>query len=121
MWVTTICRSNSRGIPSKTFFNHILPTLLMGFTMTVIYLAGFHQPEPHHVPVGIVAQTPEATQAADHIQTALDDRVDIQVYPSETLAETLSNDSISPELISQARRRASYSPPPHTQKLSMAS
>lgn len=59
----------------------------MGLFMTVTYLAGFHQPEPHHVPVAVVDQTPEATQAADQIQTALGDRVDVKVYPSETLAE----------------------------------
>lgn len=59
----------------------------MGLFMTVAYLAGFHEPEPHHVPVAVVAQNEQATQAADQIQTALGDRIDVKVYPSQTLAE----------------------------------
>ena len=77
----------SRPIPFLTFLNHIVPTVLMGLIMTVCYLAGFHQPEPHKVPVAVVGSSASATQLAHTLDGRLGDHVDIQVMPSRDVAE----------------------------------
>lgn len=69
------------------FVNHLIPTVLMGFVMTVAYLVGFHQPEPHHVPVGVVGQGPAFAATADKVQNAFGDMADVRTYPTQTLAE----------------------------------
>ncbi|WP_426718228.1 hypothetical protein [Corynebacterium auriscanis] len=76
-----------RELPMRRFVNHLLPTVFMGFVMTVAYLAGFHQPQPHHVPVGIVGQGPESAQVAEKLQGAFGDKADVRTYPTEGLAE----------------------------------
>lgn len=70
----------------RRFVNHLLPTMFMGFVMTVAYLAGFHQPEPHHVPVGVVGQGPEIAATAEKLQSAFGEKADVRTYPTENLA-----------------------------------
>ena len=59
----------------------------MGLIMTVVYLAGFHQPEPHHVPVAVVGQGPQAAAVAEKVQSGLGDMVDVKLVATKKLAE----------------------------------
>lgn len=66
----------------------MVPTFLMGLLMAVAYLAGFHKPEPHHVPLAVVGPEAQAQAIARHFQTALGDRVSMSVLPTPEAART---------------------------------
>lgn len=59
----------------------------MGLIMTVTYLAGFHQPQPHHMPVAVVGEGTQVTAFAEKIQRGLGDMADVQLMASPALAE----------------------------------
>ncbi|YAL82128.1 hypothetical protein ACMYYO_09275 [Dermacoccaceae bacterium W4C1] len=74
-------------VPMKTVLSHIAVPVLMGFIMCAAYLGGFHKPAPHHVPVAIVGQGQQVESIATSLRSALGDKGDVTVVPTEQEAQ----------------------------------
>ncbi len=85
---TTSPHSPANPVPVATVISHMVPTFLMGLFMAFAYLAGFHKPEPHHVPLAVVGPQAQAQVVAQKLQTALGDRVSMSVLPTPDAART---------------------------------
>ncbi|MEV6977241.1 hypothetical protein [Kitasatospora sp. NPDC093806] len=66
---------------------HLLTPLLMCLGMALAYQGAFHQPEPNHLKVAVVATTPQAPALAGAVQAKAGDALDVAVLPDRAAAE----------------------------------
>ncbi|MFT3716933.1 MAG: hypothetical protein QM774_13615 [Gordonia sp. (in: high G+C Gram-positive bacteria)] len=67
------------ALPAKTITAHVLVAVMIGVSMALCYLGGFHKPDPHAVRVDVIGsgQTAQAVagavaeQAGDHFQVGI--------------------------------------------------
>lgn len=72
----------------RAVLNHLAPSMLMGFVMCLAYLAGFHAPSPHHLPVAVVGEQQQVQPIAAGLRTSLGDKVDVRILPDPETAAT---------------------------------
>lgn len=75
----------------NTVISHMVPTFLMGLIMTIAYLAGFHRPDPHHVPIAVVGSDASALHLMRRLQEGLDEHVKLSMVPTEEAARAAMN------------------------------
>lgn len=73
----------ARAVPApQPGLGHLLKNLwiplYLAIAMSLAYIGGFHQAEPHHVPVAVVAATPAESALARQIQAAAGDALDVR-------------------------------------------
>lgn len=74
--------ASTSPVPMKVVISHMIPTFLMGLFMTFAYLAGFHRPAPHEVPIAVVG--PQAVTGP--LQAGLGDMVSLRALPDSAAA-----------------------------------
>lgn len=75
--------SQADRVPLRTVLSHAAVPVLMGLIMAVAYLGGFHQPQPHAVPLAIVGPTQQVQPIATAAHKALGDKADVKVVATE--------------------------------------
>jgi hypothetical protein len=53
-----------------------------------LYVWAFHQPRPHHVPVAVVASTPDAGKLAEGVDARTGNAFDVRLLPDDARAKT---------------------------------
>lgn len=67
--------------------HHLWPVFLMGLSMTLLYLPGFHRPEPHDVPIAVVGTSPQAERLAAELPAQLGERVEVRRIADQSAAD----------------------------------
>ena len=83
--------SAAQPVPMNTVISHMVPTFLMGLIMTIAYLAGFHRPDPHHVPIAVVGSDAAALHTMRSLQEGLGERVSLSMVPTQEAARAAMN------------------------------
>lgn len=89
-------------IPWSKVAHHLWPVFLMGVLMMILYLAGFHQPDPKQVPLAVVGTSARAEQTATAFTDALGEHADVRRMADEAEArEALQHLDISGAVVPQ--------------------
>jgi len=76
------------GIPGMVI--PVVVALLIGAVFVSVYLAAFHQPAPHSIPVAVVASDSEVQQLQNALDQQLPSQLDVQTYTDvEAAAEAV--------------------------------
>lgn len=92
----SVAPASTSPVPMKVVISHMIPTFLMGFIMTVAYLAGFHHPVPRGVPIAVVGPQAVTGPVIEKLQAGLGDMVSLRALPDSAAArEALNNLQVS--------------------------
>ncbi|RIX36784.1 hypothetical protein D3M95_00825 [Corynebacterium falsenii] len=75
-------------LPLTTVMNHALTPIIMGVLMALAYFGGFHNPQPHEVPVAVVGAPDVAGPVSADLQAVLNDKVELSTVPTPEEAES---------------------------------
>lgn len=78
--------ASTSPVPMKVVISHMVPTFLMGLFMTFAYLAGFHRPAPHEVPIAVVGPQAVTGPVMEKLQAGLGDMVSLRALPDSAAA-----------------------------------